>query len=860
MADINVGLKVDGLSGFKSAMNQGKQAVKTLDAELKLNAAQFKASGNAEEYMSNKAKLLKQQIAEQEAVVKAATDALAKMEEKGIKKSSTAYQTMAANVAQAKTRLVEMQNSLNGLGNELSDTGNQARGLGGELADIGNNVSSLNKKDSLSKLSSALGAVEDKAKAVVTGIINIGKKFWQLEVDASYWADDILTRATQYEMDTTTLQQWEYAARFVDTSVESIVGARKRLLNKMPKDGSNIISLGELGDIIYEGETIDDVFWNVLETVGQMDDALVRDQYAQQLFGKSWDELLPLLTAGREAWEGFMDEAPVLTEDQVKTLGEANDAYERMQAQIETLKGEVAVGFAPAFQAISESVTNLLGTFSEWLQTDEGQAVLNRFTEAVTTFLDSITEEDMQNIVNTLATGFETALGWISDIIENIDAIGPGLVAAFALLEGSSAFINVLSLINSLKGLFGNGGTPTVPTTPTSPTAPTAPITTGIGTKLLSGAKDLATNPLTWTAALAAAIVGGEMSLIEDFENDPELMRQHFGVGNELTDTVTEGGTETQADKLANLIVDGIMMSKNGESYTNEWVDSVDETMSYVNGEFGHLLQTLDVEEFIYDAFGMWGGSKTGMAGLWESFANAYGEEFANTVMPIVEAEYTKRELYNSVSEELSDTFAPFISVAEKWQRAQEQAEAKEEGIPNAIAQAIAEAGQNGGFVSDETIAALGEQLTTAGILKSPYEILNYINDSFDENGQFSLDLLKANILEDYEGNIADTLIELFTAATESASTGVTEMDGTAYMAGLSLGAAAVAGFNAAYGGMLGAGGAKPTPSFANGNGPIYNGGNLYVGAMTMNNGMDAAALLGTMNAANRRASAGHGG
>ena len=50
-------LNVD-IGGFKTGMQEAQNSVKTLDAALKKNEAQFKATGNAEEYMSNKANLL----------------------------------------------------------------------------------------------------------------------------------------------------------------------------------------------------------------------------------------------------------------------------------------------------------------------------------------------------------------------------------------------------------------------------------------------------------------------------------------------------------------------------------------------------------------------------------------------------------------------------------------------------------------------------------------------------------------------------------------------------------------------------------------------------------------------------------
>ena len=70
MADISTRMSVSGLSEYKSAMKQAADSVKTLDEQLKLNEAQYKNNGDAEQYMANKAAILKNQISAQQTVVK----------------------------------------------------------------------------------------------------------------------------------------------------------------------------------------------------------------------------------------------------------------------------------------------------------------------------------------------------------------------------------------------------------------------------------------------------------------------------------------------------------------------------------------------------------------------------------------------------------------------------------------------------------------------------------------------------------------------------------------------------------------------------------------------------------------------
>ena len=63
-ANANVKMGVQGLSQFKQSMNQAKQAVKTLDAQLSLTEKEFKNNGDAESYMEEKTALLQAKLAQ----------------------------------------------------------------------------------------------------------------------------------------------------------------------------------------------------------------------------------------------------------------------------------------------------------------------------------------------------------------------------------------------------------------------------------------------------------------------------------------------------------------------------------------------------------------------------------------------------------------------------------------------------------------------------------------------------------------------------------------------------------------------------------------------------------------------------
>ena len=72
---VNVKLGVD-LSSFTSGIREGQNVMKGLNAEMKATDAAFKATGNAEQMLANKTKVLNSQIQIQKGIADQAQQAL----------------------------------------------------------------------------------------------------------------------------------------------------------------------------------------------------------------------------------------------------------------------------------------------------------------------------------------------------------------------------------------------------------------------------------------------------------------------------------------------------------------------------------------------------------------------------------------------------------------------------------------------------------------------------------------------------------------------------------------------------------------------------------------------------------------
>lgn len=334
MAGTSVKLGVE-YSQFKQGMNEAQASVKTLSAALKANESQLKLTGDQEVYLKNKAQLLNQQIEAQKSVVANAMKALQEMENKGVKPTDSSYQKLKTSVYNATDQLNKMQTELKDVETGADNAGKEAGEMNTELQNIGKNVAWGNVAEGLDSITRKL---ESGARAAV----NFGKKVLSSAKDSTQWADELQTTVKQYSdmgLTNDSLQRMQKVEDFIDAPVEAILNAKARMQKATATTGG-VKAFEEILGINLNGKNTDDLFWETGEAILGMGEAFDKEAAAQQIFGRSWRELLPLFMTGREEYEKMLDEQNVLTDEQVKSLAEADDALKKAEQQITDLKNQ----------------------------------------------------------------------------------------------------------------------------------------------------------------------------------------------------------------------------------------------------------------------------------------------------------------------------------------------------------------------------------------------------------------------------------------------------------------------------------------------------------------------------------------
>ena len=455
---VNIKMGVSGIAQFKQNMNVAKNSVKTLDEALKLNEKQFKATGDAEEYMKTKSELLKKKIEEQKAIASQAEKALDAMTRNGVDKASKSFQDMQQAMLRAKGAALDAQGELDNVGSAAADVSAEVGDMNGSLQSIGKNVS-------ISNVTDALGKITDTMGEMITKAWEVGKAITREVLGAGSWADDLNTRAAYYEIPQERLQRIEKTASLIDTSVDSILGAKQRMEKTLDAGSSDTADiLTQLGLSTAIETDPEEEFWKIGEALMAMGDAYDKEGAAQKLFGKSWRELSPLFQAGREEYEKLNASWNVVPEDQVKALQEMDDQYQVLQKELETVKLTFLGELAPAAKGVMETLTGLVQKFNEYLQTENGQEMMQTLSDAISSMfedLSNINPDDAIQVLTDIIDKIKEGLKWISENSGKVKIAVLTFIGAWATMKTAEGVTTALQLINGLRGLAGGGGTAT---------------------------------------------------------------------------------------------------------------------------------------------------------------------------------------------------------------------------------------------------------------------------------------------------------------------------------------------------------------------------------------------------------------
>lgn len=325
--------------------------------------------------------------------------------------------------------------------------------VGADLTDMqkGLTQASKNLKKAGKEISSVGSAM---TKGLTVPIVGAVAGLTGLAIKSSETADELITMSNQLGISTNSLQKLQYASKLVDVEVEDMAKGMAKTTKAMgaaSAKGEDYIKISDgltLSTKDANGKLKDSeqMFYDTVDALGSMTDETQREIAAQNLFGKSYQDIMPLINAGSGALKSYGDEAErvgaVLSDKTVDSLGKLNDQWEKVKAVVTSAGAKIGAALIPVIEKLTPIIeTKIVPAIS---------MLADKISSLITWF--SNLDPGVQSFILKL-TGFLVVAGPV------LSTLGGMATNIGALIKGVSSAVGVVQAISgAFSFLLGPAG------------------------------------------------------------------------------------------------------------------------------------------------------------------------------------------------------------------------------------------------------------------------------------------------------------------------------------------------------------------------------------------------------------------
>lgn len=369
---------------YRKNIERLSASMDVLDAEMRKVSAKYADNAESAELSAAKTDLLTQKISLQYDKI---DNLKAALEEAAENYGSNAVETLRweKELNNAEAELYKLNGQLKNNTEQVEDTTTATEDAGQSMGNLGDVVNGLTSKlgiqlpESMKSSMNAMGSLDASSLALAGGfaavaaaIVKAEKAMISMTKESAAFADNIITLSMQTGQSTQQLQEFSYATELIDVSVDTLQGSLTKLTNNMQDTmngtGNAKASFDALGISVTNADgsmrSANDVFYETIDALGKVKNETERDAMSMDIFGRSAQDLNPLIIQGSKTLKAYADEAHnmgyVLDDEALSALGAVDDAYQRLQKTQEGVKNQLAVEFAPYLEEFYGDVTTMV--------------------------------------------------------------------------------------------------------------------------------------------------------------------------------------------------------------------------------------------------------------------------------------------------------------------------------------------------------------------------------------------------------------------------------------------------------------------------------------------------------------------
>lgn len=304
---------------------------------------------------------------------------------------------------------------------------------------------------------SSLGTLVKTTGSLIAGVGTMSAALVQATNDAATHGDEIDKMSQKLGLSASAYQEWDYVLGQAGVDITSMSTGLKTLTNKLDdakNGGENAqkmfetlgISLEDLSNMSRE-----EVFEAAIAGFQAMEDSTERAALANDLFGKSGQELTPLFNESAEATEGLRKAAHdlgfVMSDEAVQASADYKDALDTLQRTFDGLKTNMMTELMPSMTQVMDGLTQIFGGDKETglAMISEGVSGLaQKITDALPTVIEAggaivlaLVTAIMENMEQIISAAASVLMSFVTGLIEHLPMlIEQGMQIIASLITG----------------------------------------------------------------------------------------------------------------------------------------------------------------------------------------------------------------------------------------------------------------------------------------------------------------------------------------------------------------------------------------------------------------------------------------
>ena len=435
-SSVGLDITVQGEKEFKASLSEISAALRVNNAELEQVKAAYEGNENSVDALTAKYDVLDRTLLTQKERVEALEDSL---EKTGKRYGETDQRTLRLreSLIKAQTQMTKTEKELEDVSEALKNTDQETEKLSLSLDDIAS-AAGIELPPALSSLTEKLGGASGACLALVGGLGAVVTGLVSASMSTAQTAKDLQVMSQTTGLTVEQLQELSYASAALGIEEDEVQDKMKDLTSAMreARDGSEDAqqAFEKLGVSITDrnGElrNAGDVFFDVVDSLGRIENATERDALAMQIFGEEAQKLNPIIEAGSGTINALAQEANnlgyVMDGNTVESFSELDTAFEKFQKQADAVKNSFASALLPVLIALFNAISSIPAPV---LQT---MVVLVGMVTTVLTVVKAIKE--MSSTVSSVKSFFDTFDKSSLKTTAIILGVVAGLIALAALI------------------------------------------------------------------------------------------------------------------------------------------------------------------------------------------------------------------------------------------------------------------------------------------------------------------------------------------------------------------------------------------------------------------------------------------